>query len=91
MKMGVIPESKLWQLPKFKKGKGINLNLFLGINGVWMSEWMGECEAKCNALLWPLGLWKRYINPVHLLISSKNMGNLYVSSHVSIYIMSSSK
>jgi len=31
-----------------------------------MSEWMGECEAKCKVLWWPLGLWKRYINAVHL-------------------------
>jgi len=33
---------------------------------VWMSEWMGECEAICKALWWPLSLWKRYINAVHL-------------------------
>jgi len=29
-------------------------------------EWMGECEAICKALWWSLGLWKRYINVVHL-------------------------
>jgi len=27
---------------------------------------MGECEAKCKELWWPLGLWKCYINAVHL-------------------------
>jgi len=27
---------------------------------------MGECEAICKALWWPLGLWKHHINAVHL-------------------------
>jgi len=42
---------------------------------VWMSEWMGECEAKCKALLWPLGLWKRYLNAVHLALMDNFKGN----------------
>jgi len=31
-----------------------------------LSVWMGECEAKCKALWWSLGLWKHYVNAVHL-------------------------
>jgi len=37
-----------------------------------MSERMGEREAICKALWWPLGLWKGYKNAVHLPFSDES-------------------